>query len=62
MLIFIIKVRHDFQNIENVLISVKYSKDKYPNAPVEKFKDTLQVTLGMAIESFKKSELRAKTY
>ncbi len=48
------------RTLENVLISVKYSKDKYPNAPVEKFKDHYR-DLGMAIESFKKSELRAKT-
>ncbi|GHS95102.1 hypothetical protein FACS1894207_4220 [Bacteroidia bacterium] len=26
------------RTLENVLISVKYSNDKYPNAPVEKFK------------------------
>lgn len=48
------------RTLENVLISVKYSKDKYPNAPVEKFKDHYK-DLGMAIESFKKSEIRAKT-
>jgi hypothetical protein len=47
------------KTLENVLISVKYSKDKYPNAPVEKFK-TYYRDLGMAIESFKKSEIRAK--
>ena len=26
------------RTLENILISVKYSKDKYPNTPVEKFK------------------------
>ncbi|MCA4895527.1 MAG: hypothetical protein ING84_11030 [Cytophagales bacterium] len=41
-------------------ISVKYTRDKYPNAPVEKFK-SYYCDLGMAIESFKKSEMRAKT-
>ncbi len=48
------------RTLENILISVKYSKDKYPNAPVEKFKEHYK-DLGMAIESFKKSEIRAKT-
>jgi hypothetical protein len=48
------------RTLENVLISVKYSKDKYPNAPVEKFKEYYR-DLGMAIESFKKSGLRADT-
>jgi hypothetical protein len=48
------------RTLENVLFSVKYSKDKYPNAPVEKFKSYYR-DLGMAIESFKKSELRSKT-
>jgi hypothetical protein len=48
------------RTLENILISVKYSKDKYPNAPVEKFKEYYR-DLGMAIESFKKSELRAYT-
>lgn len=48
------------RTLENILISIKYSKDKYPNAPVEKFKDHYR-DLGMAIESFKKSDLRAKT-
>lgn len=48
------------RTLENILISVKYSKDKYPNTPVEKFKDYYK-DLGMAIESFKKSEMRAKT-
>ena len=43
------------RTLENVLFSVKYSKDKYPNAPVEKFKSYYR-DLGMAIESFKKSE------
>ncbi len=48
------------RTLENILISIKYSKDKYPNAPVAKFKDHYR-DLGMAIESFKKSEIRAKT-
>lgn len=48
------------RTLENILISVKYSNDKYPNAPVEKFKSHYK-DLGMAIESFKKSELRSKT-
>jgi hypothetical protein len=48
------------RTLENILISVKYSKDKYPNAPVEKFKEHYK-DLGMAIESFKKSEMRADT-
>jgi len=48
------------RTLENILISVKYSKDKYPNTPVEKFKSYYR-DLGMAIESFKKSEMRAKT-
>jgi hypothetical protein len=48
------------RTLENILISVKFSKDKYPNAPVEKFKSHYK-DLGMAIESFKKSELRVKT-
>lgn len=48
------------RTLENILISVKYSKDKYPNAPVEKFKSYYR-DLAMAIESFKKSEIRAKT-
>ena len=48
------------RTLENILISVKYSKNKYPNAPVDKFKAHYK-DLGMAIESFKKSELRAKT-
>jgi hypothetical protein len=47
------------KTLENILISVKYSNDKYPNAPVDKFKSHYR-DLGMAIESFKKSELRAK--
>lgn len=47
------------KTLENILISVKYSKDKYPNAPVEKFKSYYR-DLGMAIESFKKSEIRSK--
>jgi hypothetical protein len=48
------------RTLENVLISVKYSKDKYPNSPTEKFKEHYR-DLGMAIESFKKSELRSTT-
>ena len=48
------------RTLENILISVKYSKDKYPNGPVEKFKSHYR-DLGMAIESFKKSEIRANT-
>ncbi len=48
------------RTLENILISVKYSKDKYPNSPVDKFKEHYK-DLGMAIESFKKSELRANT-
>lgn len=48
------------RTLENILISIKYSKDKYPNAPVEKFKEHYK-DLGMAIESFKKSDLRATT-
>jgi hypothetical protein len=47
------------RTLENILISVKFSKDKYPNAPVDKFKSYYR-DLGMAIESFKKSEIRAK--
>lgn len=46
------------RSLENVLFSVKYSKDKYPNAPVEKFKEYYR-DLAMAIESFKKSEMRS---
>ncbi|WP_054720178.1 hypothetical protein [Marinifilum fragile] len=46
------------KTLENIIISVKYSKDKYPNSPVAKFKD-YYVDLGKAIESFKKSDLRA---
>jgi len=48
------------RTLENILISTKYSKDKYPNAPIEKFKEYYK-DLGMAIESFKKSEMRATT-
>jgi hypothetical protein len=47
------------KTLENILISVKYSKDKYPNSPVEKFKSYYR-DLGMAIESFKKSDIRVK--
>jgi hypothetical protein len=46
------------KTLENIIISVKYSKDKYPNSPVAKFKDHYS-DLAKAIESFKKSELRA---
>ncbi len=46
--------------LENTLISIKYSKDKYPNAPIEKFKQYYK-DLGMAIESFKMSDMRADT-
>lgn len=46
------------RTLENILISTKYSKDKYPNAPIKKFKEYYK-DIGMAIESFKKSELRA---
>lgn len=46
------------KTLENIIISVKYSKDKYPNSPVLKFKE-YYIDLGKAIESFKKSELRA---
>jgi hypothetical protein len=48
------------RTLENILISTKYSNDKYPNAPVEKFKEYYK-DLGMAIESFKKSDLRSRT-
>ncbi|MCF7967044.1 MAG: hypothetical protein K9L79_16135 [Methylobacter tundripaludum] len=48
------------RTLENILISIKFSKDKYPNAPVRKFKEYYN-DLGMAIESFKKSDLRSKT-
>lgn len=48
------------RTLENILISIKFSKDKYPNAPVRKFKAHYN-DLGMAIESFKKSDLRSKT-
>ncbi|MFD2918590.1 hypothetical protein ACFS6H_02640 [Terrimonas rubra] len=47
------------RTLENILISVKYSKDKYPNAPVEKFKSYYR-DIGMAVESFKKSEIRTR--
>ena len=47
------------RTLENVLYSVKYSKDKYPNSPSNKFKSHYR-DLGMAIESFKKSEIRAE--
>ena len=46
--------------LENVLISCKYSNSTYPNSPSSKFKEHYN-DLGIAIESFKKSELRAST-
>jgi hypothetical protein len=46
--------------IENILISSKYSKDSYPNNPVTIFKGHYW-DLAIAIESFKKSELRNST-
>lgn len=46
------------RTLENILISVKYSKDRYPNSPVDRFKAYYR-DLAMAIESFKKSEIRA---
>jgi hypothetical protein len=46
--------------LENVLISSKFSKDPYPNNPASKFKD-YYLDLAIAIESFKKSELRSST-
>jgi hypothetical protein len=46
--------------IENIIISSKYSKDPYPNNPITKFKDYYW-DLAIAIESFKKSELRSST-
>jgi hypothetical protein len=48
------------KTLENILISVKYSKDKYPNSPISKFKNYYR-DLAMAIESFKNSELKATT-
>ncbi len=47
------------RTLENVIISIKYSKDKYPNSPVVKFKSHY-IDLAKAIESFKKSDIRAK--
>lgn len=47
------------KTVENILISVKYSTDKYPNTPVNKFK-SYYCDLAMAIESFKKSKIRVK--
>lgn len=46
--------------IENIIFSVKFSKNKYQSNPVSKFKDYYK-DLGMAIESFKKSEIRNET-
>jgi hypothetical protein len=43
--------------IENIIFSVKFSNDKYRNNPVTQFKDHYK-DLAMAIESFKKSEIR----
>lgn len=48
------------RTLENILISTKYSKEKYPNAPIKKFKEYYK-DIGMAIESFKRSELRDST-
>lgn len=47
------------KTLENIIISVKYSKDKYPNSPVAKFKE-YYTDLAKTIESFKKSELRVE--
>jgi hypothetical protein len=44
--------------IENIVFSVKFSNDKYLNNPVTQFKDHY-IDLAMAIESFKKSEIRS---
>lgn len=44
--------------IENIIFSVKFSSKKYPNNPVPPFKDHY-TDLAMAIESFKKSEIRS---
>jgi hypothetical protein len=46
--------------LENIIISAKFSKDKYKNDPIKQFKD-YYTDLAMAIESFKKSELRNAT-
>jgi hypothetical protein len=46
--------------LENIIISSKFSKDKYQNNPVERFKEYYK-DLAIAIESFKKSELRNTT-
>ena len=46
--------------LENILISSKYSVNPYPNSPVTKFKE-YYTDLGIAVESFKKSELRVST-
>jgi len=43
--------------IENIVFSVKFSNDKYKNNPVKQFKEYYR-DLAMAIESFKKSEIR----
>jgi len=46
--------------LENILISSKFSNEKYKNDPVKTFKE-YYTDLAIAIESFKKSELRNKT-
>lgn len=46
--------------IENIIISSKYSNEKYKNDPVKQFKE-YYIDLACAIESFKKSELRNST-
>lgn len=46
--------------IENIVFSVKFSNDKYKNNPVNQFKD-YYIDLAIAIESFKKSEIRNDT-
>ncbi len=46
--------------LENVLISSKFSREKYRNDPIKQFKDYYN-DLAMAIESFKKSVLRNST-
>ena len=45
------------RTLENIIISTKYSKDKYPNSPIKKFKEYYK-DISMAIESFKKSDQR----
>jgi len=59
-----IDVFHSFRSqlqdytLENVVLSVKYSKDPYPTTPSFKFKEHLK-DLSQAIECFMKSDLRA---